>query len=150
MRDLAALAAGAAVVAWLLIRSFYGDIPPLPYSAALTTFLIAVSELVLAPSIRARLAGRPRTKPIMPIAVARVAALAKASSALGGLSVGCWAGALAFLLSRQDLRHARTDAVVAGASLAAGALLVVAALRLERACRVPRVPPGEGTARPAT
>ncbi|HVE99679.1 MAG TPA: DUF3180 domain-containing protein [Mycobacteriales bacterium] len=140
-RDLLGIAALTGLVSWLLVRRFYGDIPPLPYSAAVTTFLLAAAELYLAPAIRARLAGRPRTKPIMPIAVARTAALAKASSVLGALSVGCWTGALGYLLSRLDLRHARADAVVAGVSAAVGVLLVVAALRLERACRVPPPPP---------
>ena len=149
LRDLAVVAVGCGVASFLLVRAFYGDLPPLPYSGALTTFAVAVAELFLAPSIRARLAGRPRTKPILPIAVARTAALAKASSLLGAISVGCWGGALAHLLTRQDLRQARADALTSGVSVAAAVLLVVAALLLERACRVPGVPPELDETRPA-
>lgn len=149
LRDLAVVAVVCGVASYLLIRRFYGALPPLPYSGALTTFVLAVAELFLAPSIRARLAGRPRTKPILPIAVARIAALAKASSMLAAISIGCWGGALVHLLNRQDLRQARADVVVAAISAGAAVLLLVAALLLERACRVPRVPPATDVARPA-
>ena len=140
IRDLLLAALGAAIAAWLAVRTFYGDLPPLPPTFAVTTFLVAMTELFLAQSIRGRLAGLPRTKPIMPIAVARAAALAKASSLLGALAVGAWAGTLLHLGSSWELRQARADAVVAGVSIAVSLLLTVAALRLEKACRVPDVP----------
>jgi len=124
----------------LLVRRFYGDLPPLPYTAAFTTFLLAAAELFLAPSVTARLAGQPRTKPIMPIAVARIAAFAKASSQLAALATGAWLGAGVHLLRNTDLRQARADLVVAAASLLTAILLGVAALRLERACRIPDAP----------
>ena len=143
LRDLFAIAVVTGVVSLLLVRSFYGSLPPLPYSAAVTTLMLAAAELALARSIRARLAGQPRTRPIMPIAVARAAALAKASSAVGALVTGFWAGAGAHVLSRLDLRQAREDAVVAAVSAALAVLLTVAALLLERACRVPGNPPDD-------
>ncbi len=138
--DLLSTAVVAGLAAWLLVRRFYGDLPPLPYTAALTTFLLAVAELFLTSSVSARLAGRPRTKPIMPIVVARVAALAKASSQLAALAVGAWFGTGVHLLRNTDLRQARIDLVVAGGSLVAAVLLGFAALRLERACRIPDRP----------
>lgn len=141
LRDLLAASVVAGALGWLLVRWFYGDLPPLPPTAAMTTFLLAVIELLLAPSVTARLAGRPRTKPIMPIAVARLAAFAKASSLLGALVAGAWVGVGGYLLRRLELRHAQQDLVIAGISLAAAVLLVVAALRLEKACRVPDPPP---------
>ena len=140
MRDLLIAAGLAAVVVWLLVRTFYGDLPPLPYTFAVTSFLLAVTELLLAQSIRARLSGKPRTKPIMPIAVARAAALAKASSLLGALGVGGWLGAIVYLTSVWELRHAPADTLTAGISALVSVLLALAALRLERACRVPDVP----------
>jgi hypothetical protein len=136
---LIALLAGA--VTYVLFRAAYGDLPPVPRTIAATTFVLAVVELFLAPSLRARLEGRPRTKPIMPIAVARMAALAKASSAIGALVVGCLAGVETYVLGVRDLAAARTDAVSAGFGLAASLLLVGAALRLEYVCRVPPPPP---------
>lgn len=140
LRDLLLAAVAAGVMSWLLVRTFYGSLPPLPYTFAVTTFLVAMTELFLAPSITARLAGRPRTKPIMPIAVARIAALAKASSLLGALSTGAWLGTLLDLTNRWELRQARADAVIAAVSAAVSVLLTVAALRLERACRLPDPP----------
>ena len=54
--------------------------------------LLAVGEAVAGHNLRARLTGRRAGKPLEPIAVARMAALAKASSAaaaaLGGLAAG--------------------------------------------------------------
>ena len=140
-RTLLLAALVTALVAYGIARLAYDDVPPLPTSGALSTFGLAVLELFLAPSLRARLEGRPRTKPIMPIAVARAAAFAKASSLLGALLGGFWLGLLAYLATRLHLTTPRGDAIRAGISLAAAVLLVVAALRLEGVCRVPPPPP---------
>lgn len=136
---LLAIALVTGLLAYALVRARYSSLPPLPYTAALSTFLLAVAEAFLAPSVRARLAGRPRTKPIMPIAVARTAALAKASSVLGALLLGAWVGVLGYVLPR-DIDAARRDTprAVLGAVTALG--LVLAALWLESVCRVPRPP----------
>lgn len=140
-RDLVVAALVAGAVAWALVRAFYGELPQLPWTGALTVLLLAVTELGVAGSVRARLQGRPRTRPIEPLVVARLAALAKASSVLGALTVGAWAGVALFLSQSLELRAARPDLVVSGLSAAAGVVLVVAALRLERACLVPGPPP---------
>jgi VIT1/CCC1 family predicted Fe2+/Mn2+ transporter len=140
-RTLLLVALVAGLLTFLLARLRYDDLPPLPWSAAFTTFGLAVLELFLAPSIRARLEGRPRTKPIMPIAVARAAAFAKASSTLGALLGGAWLGLLGHLATRLELTIPRRDAIRSGIGLAAALLLVGAALRLEGVCRVPPPPP---------
>ncbi|HEU0132499.1 MAG TPA: DUF3180 domain-containing protein [Mycobacteriales bacterium] len=140
---LAVVALVAALVTYLAFRALYGDLPPVPASMAATVFVLAVAELFLAPSVRARLEGRPRTKPIMPIAVARTAAFAKASSSIGALVAGSMAGAEAYVLRRSDLPAARVDAVRGGLVFAAALLLVVAALRLERVCRADPPPPDQ-------
>jgi hypothetical protein len=141
LRDLVLAALVTGLLAAGLCTVVYDDLPPLPYTFAASVSVLAVSELFLAPSIRARLDGRPRTKPIMPIAVARTAALAKASSLLGALSTGAWLGVLAYLAARLELRAARPDAVVAGVSALCSLVLVVAALRLEGVCRKKDPPP---------
>jgi DMSO reductase anchor subunit len=140
-RTLLLVALVGGLVTYLVARATYDDLPPLPWSAAFTTFGLALVELWLAPSIRARLQGRPRTKPIMPIAVARAAAFAKASSTLGALLGGAWVGLLAHLVTRLDLDVPRRDALYSALGLVAALLLVVAALRLEGVCRVPPPPP---------
>jgi len=140
-RTLLLLAFVSGLVTYVLFRWRYSSLPPVPLTAAVTTSGLAVAELFLGPGTRARLAGRPGTKPIMPIAVARIAALAKASSALGALMAGVWLGVGAYVLPRWDLDTPRRDAVRAAAGLGAALLLVVAALRLENVCRVPPPPP---------
>ncbi|MDQ1712169.1 MAG: hypothetical protein QOE45_1619 [Frankiaceae bacterium] len=142
LRTLAFVALVAGVTTYTVFRAFYGSLPPLPRTITPSVFLLAVAELFLAPSVRARLEGRPRTKPILPIGVARTAAFAKASSAIGALVAGCLLGVGAYALSRWDVRAARTDGIRAAAGIAAALLLVVAALRLENVCRVPKPPDG--------
>lgn len=129
------------LVTYVLFRWRYSSLPPVPLTAAISTAGLAVAELFLAPGTRARLQGRPGTKPIMPIAVARIAALAKASSALGAVMTGVWLGIGAYVLPRWDLASPRRDTLRALVGLASALLLVLAALLLERVCRVPPPPP---------
>jgi hypothetical protein len=141
-RDLLAAAAVGVLAGLLLLRLVYLDLPPLPWTAPLSLLVIALVEFQVAAAVRARLAGRPGTKPIPPIAVARTAALAKASSLAAALVGGGWAAALGYLIPRVgEFPAAGRDLVVSACGLAAAGLLVAAALRLERACRVPP-PPG--------
>jgi hypothetical protein len=145
---LLAAAALAGVVTYAAFRAFYSSLPPLPPTAAWSTALLAVAEAFAAPSVRARLAGRPRTKPILPLVVARTAALAKASSMLGALLAGVWGGVLAYVLPRRDMAIPREDARDAALGLVSALLLVAAALWLESVCRVKNPPeadppPGE-------
>ncbi len=118
----------------------------LPAPAAVVVGVVALLELPLAASVRARLAGRPRTRPILPLTVARVAALAQASSRTGALAAGVWLALLLDRLSRLGGADAvRRDAVVAGVGLGTALLLVAAGLRLEGVCRVQDPPrPGAG------
>jgi hypothetical protein len=98
-------------------------------------------EAYTAMAFRARLDGRPGTKPIMPIIVARYAALAKASSLAAVIAGGIWTGLFAFaIVNRGIFKYAARDAWVSGAGVVASLLLAAAALFLERTCRV-RHPP---------
>jgi hypothetical protein len=104
-----------------------------------STVVAGIFEGALSLSVRARLAGRPRTKPILPLTVARLAALARASSLVGALALGVWAGVLATTLPKgSDPPVAGADSITAGLGLAAALVLVVGALLLERACRIRR------------
>lgn len=142
VRTLLALAVLAGLATYVAFRLAYSDLPPLPVTAALSTFLLAVAEAYVAPMVRNRLAGRPGTKPILPIAVARMAALAKASSALGALLAGAWVGIAAYVLPLEAATP-RRDATRAGLGLVSALLLVAAALWLENVCRVKKLPPGD-------
>lgn len=131
------LAAGAS---WLLAHLAYGSLPPLPRYGVVTLLLLAIAIAFTAASVRARLQGRPRTRPILPIAVARHAALAKAGSSAGGIFAGLWAGWLVFTGQRLEERAAATDALTSLLGLVAAVALTISALWLERVCRVPRPP----------
>ncbi len=135
---LVALAAGVAVVTYLLARPGYGALPPLPGYAPVPLALLAVFELGLARAVRARLRGPVSGRSMHPLQVARAAALARASSAGGALLVGGYGGLLAHVLPLQA-PQARADAVVSGVTVGAALLLVGGALLLERACRTPDV-----------
>lgn len=140
LSGLVALVLAAGVAGWGLAELAYGDLPPLPRYAPLTLLLLAVAIGVTAASVRARMQGRPGTRPIVPMAVARHAALAKACSGAGALFAGFWAGLLVFTGQRLEQQAAASDARTSALGLAAALALVGAALWLERVCRVPRPP----------
>lgn len=128
-----------AVLGFLVVGQVYGSLQ-LPAYAPVTLVLLTVAEIGMERVIRSRLAGRggPRGRPIHPMQVARAAVLAKASSVTGSVLLGGYAGILAWALPRRgELSVADRLSAVAAASVVASLALVVAALLLERACRVP-------------
>lgn len=138
---LAVAALAAAAVAWLAVSRFYGDIPKLPWLPAVTLAALAVAEGAAAHSTKARIERLPGREPVDPLLVARLVVLAKASSLAGALFGGVYAGLSAWLfIERQRLSHAADDLPAALAGLMASALLTVAALWLERSCRIPAEP----------
>lgn len=132
------LAAVAGAVGYLFTRNYYADLPSPARYWPITLLIIGLAELYTAYTTAARLDGRG-TRPIHPIAVARLAALAKASSPVGALMSGGYAGFLIHV-SRIDGPQAGTDTVTAALGTAFGLVLVVCALVLERVCRV-KTPP---------
>jgi hypothetical protein len=81
--------------------------------------ILAIAESFSGRNLRARIQGRRAGKPLAPIAVARLAALAKASSLGGAVFGGFGAGFLAYTLGSIDKAVPRSDAINAGATLAA-------------------------------
>jgi hypothetical protein len=144
---LALVALAVAVLSYLLVAAAYGSLPSPPVGAPVTLVLLALAELALAKVVRDRIRhrldarGRPPRRALHPVQVARAAALAKASSLTGAVVLGAYAGLFAWTAPRADVLAAAADDVpVAGVSAVAGLLLVVSALLLERACRVPESP----------
>ena len=133
----AALAAAAG--GWLLLSSFYAQMPALPWLPIIVLAALAVIEGVLAQNTAARVQRRPGAPPVDPIAVSRYVALAKASSLAGALFGGFSAGLLAWL-SLEPTKAARDDVPAAIGGVAAAVVLIAAGLWLERACRVPDQP----------
>ena len=138
----------AAAVAWLLLSAFYEDWPPLPWLPVIVIAALAVMETYLAQNTAARVQRRPGAPRVDPLAVARYAVLAKASSLAAALYAGFSAGVLAWLLL-EPTKAARDDVPAAVGGVLASLALVAAALWLERACRVPEQPdrPGEERSR---
>jgi hypothetical protein len=157
------LALGLAVATFVLVRSFYGDLPPLHWWLGVPVGLLGVAEGLGARTLRIRLRAerearsrRPAAvaarrdavpvRPVEPMLVARVAVLAQASAYTGAGFAGLWTGVLLHVgpaVGRLSSAAGDTLTAVIGAVLALG--LTAAALRLEAVCRVPpRDGSGEG------
>lgn len=131
-------ALAAAGMAWLFIDRCYGWMPALPWLPPLTMISLAFVEIVAGWQTKARIERRAGAAPVVPLLVARYVVLAKASALAGALFGGAYFGLTSWLfLQRQTYAHARDDLTPSAFGLIGSALLVGAALWLERACRVP-------------
>jgi hypothetical protein len=137
IRAVAAVAVLCAL-AWLaLLLLFYRVLPPLPWSAVPTLLVVGLAEAYSGLLVQARIRGRPGTKPVEPISVARTVALAKASAYAAAVVGGVAAGTLLRVIRSLDKPIPRHDALTAVATLAAAAAMAAAALYLQHCCRVP-------------
>lgn len=138
---LAGIFAICAIVGWLATRSTFTSLPLLPVTSVPALAALALAEAAVGRSVRNRLTGRRKTaRPLAPIAIARLVALAKASSAAGAALGGLVGGYLIYVLKDLDKTVPARDARVAGLTLAATLLLMAAALYLEHCCRAPKPP----------
>jgi hypothetical protein len=138
--SLLAIAAVCAALAWILVKFTFSDIAPLPWTAVPALILLAIGEFAFGRNLGPRLHGRPGAKPIEPMAVPRVVALAKASSAAGAAIAGLALGFLIYTIPLLDKPVPGHDAIVSAVTMLAAIALVLAALYLERACRAPEPP----------
>ena len=113
---LAVVAVVCALVAWLLLRSIYERLPPLPWTGVPALLIAAAAEAWTGRDLRARIAGRRGLKPAAPLFVSRMVALAKASSLAAAVIAGLAAGFVIYLsgslnaaIPRQDALTARRD-----------------------------------------
>ena len=158
-RDLAVLALGLALAAWLVVRAEYGALPPLRWWLPLPLAALAVGEALGARTLRARLAAERRARasarrgeaqaadagtspalvrPVEPLVVARLAVLAQASAYVGAVFAGIWAGVLLHVGPAVGrLQSAGGDSVASVFGVLSAVGLVAAALFLESACRIP-------------
>src|SRR5262245_36016396 len=105
--------------------------------------LLTLGELYTALVTRSRIQRRPNTKPIEPLVAARLAALGKASAHAAAVLAGVFAGMAVYLASALDKPTPRRDFYVSGGTALAAIVLIVGALVLEHACRVPKGPEDE-------
>jgi hypothetical protein len=145
LATLCVAALATAALAWLAISRFYGDFPTMPWLPPLTMLGLALVEAVAAPNTKARIDRKEGTVPVNPLVVARYVVLAKASALAGALFFGLYAGILIWLLSEGSrLSHASSDLPQTVIGVVGALALVLAALWLERSCRIPPTPPEQG------
>jgi Protein of unknown function (DUF3180) len=141
VRDLAAVAAVAGLIGWLVVREWYGEIPKLRWFLPLSLALLAIAEALAASQLRARIRRVPGTWPVPPLVAARSLALAKASALVGAAMVGVWAGLLVYTVPRLGVLAAAGDDTRTGVlGVVASLSLVCSALWLEYCCRTPKPP----------
>jgi hypothetical protein len=155
--SLVVVAVCCAVLAWLAATIGFANFPPLPWTAVPALLLLAFGEVLFARNLRMRLrrdpggrpagqtpgggsGSRPGIKPVDPVAVPRVVALAKASSIAAAAFGGLAAGFGIYTLASLDKPIPKHDALVSAVTAVAAIALVAAALYLERVCRSPDPP----------
>lgn len=140
--DLLGIGVVAVVATWLLVRSFYGSLPPISVFAGGSLYPIALGEMILAFVVRSRIGGSrigDGPQQLHPITAARAVALAKASALVGAAVTGAWVGFLLHVLPQAaTVRAAADDRAGAVVGLVAALALVGAALWLEHCCRTPQ------------
>lgn len=139
----------AAAVTWALLHVLYAKLPPLTWTGVPALLIAAGIEAWAGRDLRARIEGRPGTKPAPPLFVARIVALAKASSQVAALLGGVSVGFVIYLSGMLNATTPRNDMITAGLSFGSSLVLLAAALYLEYCCRVPRNPDQDRDNEPA-
>jgi hypothetical protein len=146
-RDLLAVGLVVGVVAAVVIRLAYADLPPFPLFGGATLGVLGIAEALAGRALRDRIRRRPGTRPVQPLVAARAVLVAKASAVAGAVMSGIWIGLLVHALPQvADVSAARGDAVAGGVGLVCALLLVGGALWLEHCCRTPDDPDPEAGA----
>jgi hypothetical protein len=135
---------GAAAVGWIMIARDYNDFPSLTWLPTFITLGLAILELIAARATKARIDRLPGAMPVDPLVAVRYVILAKASSIVGAVFAGFFgAVALWLLAERGRLAAASGDLPPAIGAFGGAVVLLIAALLLERSCRVPPRPDDE-------
>lgn len=138
---LAAVAVVCAALGWLLLRTLYAKLPPLPWTGVPALLIAALAEAWTGRDIKARIARRGEgVKPVAPLFVSRMVALAKATSLAAAIIAGFAAGFDIYLAGSLSASVPRQDALTAVITFVAAVVLACAALYLENCCRVPEDP----------
>jgi uncharacterized protein DUF3180 len=130
----------AAAVTWAVLTAAYTSLPPLSWTGVPALLIAAGAEAWTGRDLRARIQGRTEARPAPPLFVARMVALAKASSLAAALLAGICAGFIIYLSGMTSAPTPRGDLVNASLSFGACLVLLASALFLEYCCRVPKNP----------
>lgn len=139
-RTLLLTAVLAAAVSWALLIVVYSDLPPLSWTAVPALLIAAGAEAWTGRDLRNRIAGRPGVRPVPPLFVVRILALAKATSLTAAVIAGVCVGFIGYLSGMTGIATPRSDLITASITLAASLVLLAAALYLEYCCRIPKNP----------
>ena len=135
------IAVVCAAAGWLLLRAVYAKLPPLPWTGVPALLIAAVAEAWTGRDLKARISGRRQgLKPVAPLFVTRMVALAKATSVAAAIIAGFTAGFDFYLAGSLNASVPRQDALTAVITFVAAVVLACAALYLENSCRVPEDP----------
>lgn len=145
-REIVALGVVAGAISWLVLRFSYDSLPPIPSNATISLVIVAVAGLFTYNNLRNRLHGVAGAKPVPPLLLARFAALAKALSWAGALSIGGWLGLLVRVSGHLDVDAFRRDAVTGAIALVPSIAVMVSGLLIERLCKA-EVPPDDELSR---
>ncbi|MFG3119792.1 DUF3180 domain-containing protein [Streptomyces sp. NPDC048197] len=144
IKVLVGLFLAAGVLAWGGARLWdsFGTLPSVPVAAPIVlAFLAAVlagTAFELRGRLRAQRERRPGAKGVDPLLAARAVVFGQASALVASLVAGLYGGVGVFLLTAGlDVDPRRDQAIYAGLSVLAGAAVVVAAIFLERVCKLP-------------
>ncbi len=139
LRLLALIAVAAGVVGWVLATiadSIFERYLPVPWSAALAMWLLAVALGMWALIVRPRLQRKPGTEPLPPFVAARTAALALAASRVGAGVLGFYVGVALVFVGDLPVPAAESGAWASAATALGGVAITAIALWLERMCRI--------------
>lgn len=134
-----------------VVDTVSGTLPPIPWILPLLLVFLAILLFVGAYAVRGWVEERRYDRRLDALRIARLSALGKAAAVFGAFVVGAYLGIGLLALGSLAVPAGRNRAVLSALVIVAGVVIVVAALRLERACLVP---PDEDTsdtdgARPA-
>jgi hypothetical protein len=141
-RTLVLILVFGAAVTWAVLTAVYASLPPLTWTGVPALLIAAGAEAWMGYDLRSRIQGKRGTRPAPPLFVARMVALAKASSQAAALLAGVCAGFMIYLAGKASAPTPRGDLVTASLSFASCLVLLAAALFLEYCCRVPKKPDG--------
>jgi hypothetical protein len=127
-----------AILTWALLKPLYSSLPTVPWTSIPTVLLLAIGEFYSGWMTKARIERKPDTKPVEPLALARLVGLAKASAYGGAIFAGIFAGFTLYTADLLDQGVPRRDFLITGGSFVVCVLLVGAALYLEHCCKVPK------------
>jgi phosphatidylglycerophosphate synthase len=119
-----------------------GTLPAVPVAAPIVLGLIAAALAATALSLRSRLRAQrerePGAKGVDPLVAARAVVFGQASALVAALAAGTYGGAGVFLLLNQmDIPARRSEAIYSALAVLAGVAVVLAAIFLERVCKLP-------------